>query len=241
MNRNRLFGAVMASTVGTALILGGLLGIAPKLDEVRALTAHRGVVESQNAEYEIALESLRRDFDGIAELRTYLGTLQIAVPLDAAVPAFVGQLEVLARQNNVTLDSLILGDAVAYEPAEGAAVPTAAVPTAAVPTAAALVAAEPTAAVPTASGDLVLGDADDADSTANPFSEGSYLALPIALLVEGAQSNLFDFVAGLQHGERTVSITTMQTEGPEGTDNMDLAITGMIYVLLDENGLALTQ
>ena len=236
MNRNRLFGAVMASTVGTALILGGLLGIAPKLDEVRALTAHRGVVESQNAEYEIALESLRRDFDGIAELRTYLGALQIAVPLDAAVPAFVGQLEVLARQNNVTLDSLILGDAVAYEPADGAAVPTAAVPTAAVPDAAA-----PTAAVPTAAGDLVLGDADDADSTANPFSEGSYLALPIALLVEGAQSNLFDFVAGLQHGERTVSITTMQTEGPEGTDNMDLAITGMIYVLLDENGLALTQ
>ena len=238
MNRNRLFGAVMASTVGAAVVFGGLLGIAPKLEEVRAVTAHREVVDAQNAEYEIALESLQRDFDGMAELRTYLGTLQIAVPPDAAIPAFVGQLEVIAHQNNVTLESLTLGDAVAYEPVAGDALSAVA-----------------------AAGDAGDGDggagaggagppemplpdadsADTADAAANPFSDGAYLALPITMSVQGAQSNLFDFVAGLQHGERTVSISTLVTEAPQGTDTTELAITGMIYVLLDPSALGLTQ
>ncbi|WP_146072791.1 hypothetical protein [Cryobacterium sp. Y62] len=224
MNRNQVFGAVMALTVSAAVVLGGLLGIAPKIEEVRAVTAYREVVESQNAEYEIALESLQRDFDGIAELRTYLGTLQTAVPPDAAIGSFVGQIEVIARQNNVTLGSLTLGDAVAYEPVVGAAPPIGAGD-----------------AVPP---EVPLPDADSAntaDAAANPFSDGAYLALPITMSVQGAQSNLFDFVAGLQHGERTVSISTLVTEVPQGTGTTELAITGMIYVLLDPSSLALTQ
>ena len=228
MDRNRVFAAVMASSVSAAVVLGGLLGIAPKLEEVRAVTAHREVVESQNAEYEIALESLQRDFDGIAELRTYLGTLQTAVPPDAAIGAFVGQIEVIARQNNVTLGSLTLGDAVAYEPVAGAAPPIVAG------------AGAGGAVLP----EVPLPDADSADTTdaaANPFSDGAYLALPITMSVQGAQSNLFDFVAGLQHGERTVSISTLVTEAPQRTGTTELVITGMIYVLLDPSGLALTQ
>ncbi|WP_206751486.1 hypothetical protein [Cryobacterium sp. Hh11] len=87
-------------------------------------------------------------------------------------------------------------------------------------------------------------DADSADSVnaaANSFSDGAYLALPITMSVQGAQSNLFDFVAGLQHGERTVFISTLVTEAPQGTDTTELAITGMISVLLDPSALALDQ
>ena len=218
----------MASTVSAAVVLGGLLGIAPKLEEVRAVTAHREVVDAQNAEYEIALESLQHDFDGIAEFRTYLGTLQTAVPPDAAIPAFVGQLEVIAHQNNVILESLTLGDAVPYEEVAGAALSAGA---------GAGDDAVPPPGMPVPDAD----SADSANAAANSFSDGAYLALPITMSVQGAQSNLFDFVAGLQHGERTVSISTLVTEAPQGTDTTELAITGMIYVLLDPSALALAQ
>jgi Tfp pilus assembly protein PilO len=205
----------MALTVGAIVILGGLLGVAPKLEEVRVVTAHREVVESQNDEYVLALTALKQQFDGIAELRSYLVTLQTAVPPDAAIPAFVSQLEVIARQNNVTLDALTFGDAVTYQSDEEVTPPTDAAP-------------EP-------------ADSDAAAADTSPFSDGTYLGLPIALSVQGAQSNLLDFVAGLQHGQRTVSISTLVTEGSAGTDDMDLAITGMIYVLLDANQIALTE
>ncbi len=226
----------MASTVSAAVVLGGLLGIAPKLEEVRALTAHREVVDAQNAEYEIALESLQHDFDGIAEFRTYLGTLQTAVPPDAAIPAFVGQLEVIAHQNNVILESLTLGDAVAYKQVAGAAL-SAGAGAGAGDAGDAGDDAVPPPGMPVPDAD----SADSANAAANSFSDGAYLALPITMSVQGAQSNLFDFVAGLQHGERTVSISTLVTEAPQGTDTTELAITGMIYVLLDPSALALAQ
>ncbi|WP_129590329.1 hypothetical protein [Cryobacterium aureum] len=217
MTRNRLFGAVLILIIGASVVLGGLLGIAPKLDEIQAANTQRTAVLARNAQQEADLIVLKRDFAGIAELRTYLATLQGAVPVDAEIPEFLDEVGVIARQNGVTLNSLDISDAVAFLPE---AVPA---------TESAITAEAPTAAAT---------DATVVAEASSPLTPENYLAVTVSLTIAGAHSNLFDFVAGLQHGQRSIAISTVQTDTGDGTAENTMSVVGTIYVLLDPSELA---
>ncbi|TFD59866.1 hypothetical protein E3T39_09270 [Cryobacterium suzukii] len=221
MTRNRLFGAVLILIIGASVVLGGMLGIVPKLDEIQAANAQREVVLAQNIQHEADLIVLKRDFAGIAELRTYLTTLQSGVPVDAGIPDFLDELEVIARQNSVTLDSLVISDAVAFQPA-------------------AELATESGGSAETGTGtDLAVASAVPAASTV--LTAENYLAVTVSMTIAGAHSNLFDFVAGLQHGERSIAISTVATANGEGAIVNEMTVVGTIYVLLDPNGVTIGQ
>ena len=217
MTRNRLFGAVLILIMGASVVLGGLLGIAPKLDEIQAANSQRTAVLAQNAEQAADLIVLKRNFAGIAELRTYLSTLQDAVPVDAGIPEFLDEVGVIARQNGVTLNSLAISDAVAFLPAP-------------VPAADSATTAE-TVTAPAA-------DATAANAAESSLTPENYLAVTVSMTIAGPHSNLFDFVAGLQHGQRSIAISTVQTDTGDGADENTMTITGTIYVLLDPSGIA---
>ena len=220
MTRNRLFGAVLILIIGTAVVLGGMLGIAPKLEEIQATTAQREVILAKYAEHEADLIVLKQDFAGIAELRTYLATLQSGVPLDAGIPDFLDELEIIARQNSVTLDSLVISDAVAFQPAAEPVIDSSAV-----------------AASGTGVDSAAVASAVPAISSA--LTADNYLAVSVALTIAGAHSNLFDFVAGLQHGQRSIAISSVATDTGAGEIVNDMTVLGTIYVLLDPDGVAL--
>ena len=222
MTRNRLFGAVLILIIGTAVVLGGMLGIAPKLEEIQATTAQREVILAQYAEHEADLIVLKQDFAGIAELRTYLATLQSGVPIDAGIPDFLDELEIIARQNSVTLDSLVISDAVAFQPAVEPAVDSGAV-----------------AASGTGADSAAVASAVPATSSA--LIPENYLAITVALTIAGAHSNLFDFVAGLQHGQRSIAISSVATDTGAGEIVNDMTVLGTIYVLLDPDGVLLER
>ena len=222
MTRNRLFGAVMILISGAAVVLGGMLGISPKLDEIRAATAQREVILAQNTQHEADLIVLKREFAGIAELRTYLATLQSGVPVDAGIPDFLDQLEVIARQNSVTLNSLVISDAVSFQPA-------------AEPASASDATSESGAGVESAAG------ASAVPATSSVLTPENYLAITVALTIAGAHSNLFDFVAGLQHGQRSIAISTVATDTGAGEIVNEMTVLGTIYVLLDPNGVTLAH
>ncbi|MDJ0376026.1 hypothetical protein [Cryobacterium sp. PH31-L1] len=193
-----------------------MLGVVPKLDEIQAANSQRTAVSAQNAQQEADLIVLKRNFTGIAELRTYLSTLQDAVPVDAGIPDFIGELGVIARQNAVTLNSLDISDAVAFQPV-------------AVPAEQSATTAE-TATAPAAA-------ATPATAAASQLTPENYLAVTVSMTIAGAHSNLFDFVAGLQHGQRSIAISTLATDTGEGSVEKTMTITGTIYVLLDPSGV----
>ncbi|WP_104193412.1 hypothetical protein [Cryobacterium sp. Y82] len=219
MTRNRLFGAVLILIVGASVVLGGMLGTAPKLDEIQSAKAQREVILTQNTQHAADLIVLKRDFAGIAELRTYLATLQSGVPVDAGIPDFLDELEIIARQNSVTLNSLVISDAVAFQPAAEVAADSAAAEAGTGTDSAAVASAVPAAS-----------------SVLNPEN---YLAVTVTLTIAGAHSNLFDFVAGLQHGERSIAISTVATDTGEGAIVNKMTVLGTIYVLLDPTGVTL--
>ena len=221
MTRNRLFGAVLILIIGASVVLGGMLGVGPKLDEIRAANTQRTAVLAQNAQQEADLIALKRDFAGIAELRAYLATLQGAVPVDAGIPDFLDEVGVIARQNGVTLNSLDISDAVAYLPE-------------AVPATDSATTTEP----PTAPAADAAGVVAEASSSLTPEN---YLAVTVSMTIAGPHSNLFDFVAGLQHGQRSIAISTLQTDTGDGAAENTMSVVGTIYVLLDPSGLALAK
>ncbi|TFD66910.1 hypothetical protein [Cryobacterium ruanii] len=204
--------------IGASVVFGGLLGIAPKLEEIQAATTQREAVLAQNSKHEADLIVLKRDFAGIAELRSHLATLQTAVPVDAGIPEFLDELEVIARQNGIVLKSLTVSDAVAYQPAAQPAAGTDALAD---------------------TGTAAAADASAASAQSSSLTPENYLAVSVSMSLAGAHSNLFDFVAGLQGGQRSIAISTLATDTGDGSVENEMTILGTIYVLVDAPSVTL--
>lgn len=233
MSMNRLWVLGAALLIGVVAVLGWMLGIAPKLGEVRAAKADQVAVESQNMAFATQLATLKEQFESIGELRIELAELRESVPNDADMPAFVGQLDEIADAHRVTLTAITVSDAQPYAPVVAAPAVEAApaeVPAegeaAGDPAAAAPVAAVPTApAAPAAPAPVV-----NALVTA-----ANFVAVPISLSVDGSYDDVLDFVEGLQLGERLVMVTTFNTSVAADSGNVTGSISAFVYVLLDPN------
>jgi Tfp pilus assembly protein PilO len=249
MDKNRLWvlGAVLV--IGAVVLMGWVLGISPKLAEIRAADADRVSVEAQNSASELKLTTLKKQFESMGSLKDDLVALRSAVPNGADIPAFVAQLDTISQQNHVTITEISVSDAQPYVPVVVAApAPAAAAPAGGstpAPTAAAAApvpapAAAPTVAAPVPSGGV---------------TAANFVSVPITLTVDGSYANALEFIDGLQKGTRLALVTTFKTApaakssaaGPATGSNNALAVTSapsgavtttisaLIYVLLDSN------
>lgn len=225
MDRNRwwILGTVLL--IGIVGGMGWLLGISPKLDETRAASMEQVAVEAENASYEIQLASLKKQFEGIDNLRADLAALRQAVPSQADIPVFIGQLDSIAQQDQVTLTAISVSDAQPYLPE--VADPAVVAPPS---TNGSADRSEPTPS-PTGPGETTLSGAAQRDLvTAEKF-----VAIPISLTVDGSYGNVLDFIEGLQKGDRLVMVTTFDVTAAaaETPDSVTATIAAFIYVLLD--------
>ena len=227
MDKNRLWviGAVLA--IGAIVVLGWLLGISPKLTEVRANQAERDATVAQNAAHEAQIVTLKNQFDDIDALKDDLAEIRLAVPAAAEAPALVAELNSIAGSSQVVISGLTQNDAQAFDPALLAVVPATAAPEAGTPA--------PPSASPSKGNDLgaVPAPAVDPRLTATNF-----IAIPISITVDGPYDRVLDFVSGVQHGDRLVMVTAVSTTIPTAEGSVTGTITALVYVLLDPSAMA---
>jgi len=233
MDRNRIWvvGSVVAMVA--VIVLGWFLGISPQLDAMTAANASREQVESQNAIYAQKLASLRKEFDNIGALRTELAGLREAVPSEAGIPAFVGQLDAISKKNDVRLTDISVSDGKPYTP------PTPAAPA---PVATGTPAASPEPTPPTAA-PAAAPPSTPASPAGSLITADNFVAIPVSVTVHGAYSHVLDFIEGLQKGPRLVLVTGFNTTGepsagaPDGKaaagGNVTASISAYVYVLLN--------
>lgn len=223
MNRDRLWGLTWIATVAAVVILGTLLGIVPKAEESNAAAREVTALESQNAEHEVALETLKEEFASIDELRDDLTDLQLGIPLAADIPAFVAQLGAIAAQYQVTLDQISISDGTGFVPVEAVAV------------------AEGDAATTDAAAtDAASTDTSTATAlTMSPrLSPENYISVPVSIEASGTSATVLDFLSGLQYGDRIIAINTFSTVAGSTADAVTVSISAEIYVLVDPFGTA---
>lgn len=215
MSRTKLWIAGIALVAVVVVLLGWFTGIAPRLAEARAADTERATVEVTNQAHEATVLELRELDDRLPELEKELATLRVALPTDTAVSTLLGQLNELALQNSVGIESITAGTPLELEPpASVAPVPAAADSTAEVP---------PTEAPVDAPVDAPVALPDGTN----------LISIPITVSVTGEKEALTSFIRSVQYGARLFLVTdlSIDLEGSGGKSTID----GLIYVLPDPN------
>lgn len=210
------------------VVVGGwFLGIQPQLSAANAAGESRTTEAAQNAASERLLTTLKRDFEGIGELKNSNATLRRSVPSSAQLSTFVTELDALSGQNGVAVTTITVSDAKAYTPP--VIVAAAVTGAAAGPTPSPSATAAPVVAAPVAPEAPLL--------VTNPkITAANFIAIPIELKISGPYANVLDFVKGLQAGERLFLVTNLSTAPPTVkttvASTVDADIKGLIYVLV---------
>ena len=205
------------------VVVGGwFLGIQPQLSAANAASESRTSEAVRNATSERLLVTLKKDFEGIGELKDSNATLRRSVPSSAQLSTFVTELDTLSGQNLVSVTSITVSDAKAYTPP--VIVAAAVAGASASPTPAPSASAAPVVAAPAAPQAPPL-------VTNSKITAANFIAIPIALKINGQYANVLNFVKGLQAGERLFLVTNLSTKTVV-PPTVDADITGLIYVLL---------
>ena len=201
---------------------GWFLGIQPQLNAANAASESRTSEAARNAASERLLVTLKKDFEGIGELKDSNATLRRSVPSSAQLSTFVTELNALSGQNSVAVTTITVSDAKAYTPP--VIVAAAVTGAAASPTPSPTASAAPVVAAPVAPQAPPL--------VTNPkITAANFIAIPITLKISGQYANVLNFVKGLQAGERLFLVTNLSTKTVV-PPTVDADITGLIYVLL---------
>ena len=213
MNRDRIWGLIWIGAVAAVVVLGSLLGIAPKVAEAKAAVAELTIVQEQNAQHEAALVVLQEEYAQIASLKNDLVGLQRGIPLAADIPTFLAQLDSVAAENAVTLEQISVSDGAGYIPVE----------------------------LPTTAGTDDAESAGEAAEDSSPapgeasarLSTANYISVPITIEASGTGDTVLDFLSGLQYGQRIIAINTFALSSGTSTDTVTVSISAEIYVLVD--------
>lgn len=243
MSINRLWIIGAAVLFGAIVVLGWILGISPRLSEASAATMERVAVEQQNEAYELKLAALKKQFENIGDLQAELNELRQSVPVEAALPAFVGQLNAISVANKVELTSISVTDAQLYDPVLAAPPPVESV-------------ADKDATEPSTDSEPVDVESEPAPERAKAsdlLSAGNFVAVPVSVQVVGSHASVLNFIDGVQKGDRLALVTAFTTETQDSssapaatvsseTDEVDAApssasvkatISAYIYVLIE--------
>jgi Tfp pilus assembly protein PilO len=117
MNGTRIWVVGGLVVILVILGLGVLVGVKPQLDAAAALEADRANVEVVNAQHDATLRSLKEQFVRVDEIRSEVAVLRDAVPAQADLDSFTGELAALQSQYGVVIGSYTPGDPAMFVPA----------------------------------------------------------------------------------------------------------------------------
>lgn len=211
--------------IGAIVVLGWVLGIAPKLAEVAVAESDLAGAVAQNAAYEVQGAAFKKQFENMDALKEELAAVQESVPLSPEIPRLIAELSSVADASGVVISSFTQNDAQAYDPiVAGVIPPVSDVPTDVADSAAAT--APSTPAEP--AGGLPAPVADSRITAAN------FTAIPVTVIVEGTAGAVLDFVSGLQKGVRLIVVNAISTAEPATeTGLVTGTISGYAFVLAD--------
>ena len=214
--------------MAVVVVVGWFLGIQPQLNAANAASESRTSEAARNATSERLLVTLKKDFEGIGELKDSNATLRRSVPSSAQLSTFVTELDALSAQNGVAITKITVSDATSYTPPV-IVVAAAVTGAAASPTPSPTASAAPVVAAPVAPQAPPL--------VTNPkITAANFIAIPIDLKISGPYANVLNFVKGLQAGERLFLVTNLSTAPPTAktavASTVDADIKGLIYVLI---------
>ncbi|RZU64117.1 hypothetical protein EV379_0411 [Microterricola gilva] len=225
MDTNRLWTIGSVLLIVAVLGLGFLLGVQPQLSAIATANTERAAVDATNAAAEVKLAALKKQFEGIDELKAELAPLVESVPTGANAPELVDQLDALAKGVGVTLTSITVNDAEQYTPvAAPAPAPAPEADAASEAASADTAAVVPEPAAPAAGAPPVV----------NPLvTSGNFAVLQVQVVVKGSYPQVLDYVNGLQTGKRLFLVTTLATtKNSENDGVVEANIGGLVYAAL---------
>ncbi|MDT0164773.1 hypothetical protein Q9R32_04295 [Actinotalea sp. AC32] len=214
------------------------LGIGPVLDEAGQAQAQAESVEQANDLQRIKIDRLTKQFEELPAMRAELASLQVQVPTDALLSAYLRDLERIAAERSVTIT--------AFQSEVGAALPAVSPVTPVAPAPAPGAGSDGTA--PAESGTAAEAPASEPAPAAEPVpipAPPGFVAIPVGFSALGSYENVVAFLEAAQTGTSRLFLVTSfvgqaQDEAPEGTGrpatvpgDLEMAITGFVYVLQD--------
>ena len=223
MDKNRLWiiGAIIVMVAIVAV--GWVVAVQPQLDAVASADAQRANVDTTNAASRAALVKLQADYKNIDQVKAKVATLNKSVPTDAAIPAFVDELNALAAANHVVVSSITVSDALAYKPVAPPAAAAADTSSSSTPTPSPSATPAPAPVAPAAGVPPV---------TSPLITPANFAAIPVTVDVLGTYANVLAFVKGAQTSDRLFLVTSLSTTANADGSGVDGKLGGLIYVLL---------
>jgi Tfp pilus assembly protein PilO len=228
MDTNRLWtiGAGLAMVV--VVVMGWFLGIQPQLSSATIASADLAATQTRNDASSASIAKLKADFEGITKLTRDAAALRESVPSSAQISAFVTELDSLAGEHQVEVNSITVSDAKAYTPP---------VVVAAAPAVGNSATSSPAATPAPTNVPVSAPAAPTAPAlVTNPkITAANFIAIPVQLSLKGPYLKVLEFVKGLQTGPRLFLVTTMSTKPPADKTaggSVDATVGGLVYVIL---------
>lgn len=228
MDKTKIWIAASSIVMAGILALGWFVGIDPQLQAKAATDELRESVEVQNDATQLVIGKLKGDFENIDELRTELTGLRSSIPATGDLPAFLTQLDDLAKASNTIVTSLNVSEAVEYT------APATAVEVVPETEPGAEAAPEAEAAPDAAPAEEAATDVPSV-ITDSRITSANFVVIPVTVTVEGDGAGARLFLDELQHGPRLFLATQITLEPKDAVSGVFSAtVGGYVYVLLKE-------
>ena len=207
-----------------ALLLFGIIsyGVTMSYKQTMAQATNEAARQSavqQNEVQSTALAGLKADFENIAEYAAELAELQKAIPSTNDLSTFIGELKTLEDKSKVVLTNFGSSEAQPFvldvglpepevvEPAEGEEAPATPAP--------------PVAPV-----------VPEGTPVQTVLPE-EFVAITVAMTVEGGQANILNFINALQNGDRRYLVASIDISYNKERNTYTGTVEGYVYVLID--------
>ncbi|MFJ8896149.1 hypothetical protein ACIRCZ_16320 [Leifsonia sp. NPDC102414] len=230
MDKTRIWiiGAVLATVV---VVIGGwFLAIQPQLALAGSAAMTRAQIDATNAQNAAKLAALKKDYAELPQTKQTLAKLSESVPSGGAYPALVSGVDRTAVEAGVTVTSLTVSDAVAYQPVAAAATSSATSDgqdSGSTPTGTPTPTPTPTPSGPVSRPSAGLPPVTDPLITARNFA-----AIPVSVSVSGPVGNVLAFVKGVQSGPRLFLVTAFSIAPTDVPGKVDSKVAGYVYSLI---------
>ena len=213
------------------LALAWFLAISPVLDSASQTRQQVVSQQSQNTMTQVKIAGLKKQFAQLDTLKAQLAAVRLQVPTTSDLAVYQQQLAAVALAHQVTVTSIQVSSAAPVIPvvAKAAATPTAA-----------------SASSNAAAANAAATDTTKTATTAPAASPGLY-SLATSIDVLGSYQHVAGFLQDLQTGTQRLFLvtgitgTSQQASAASGgrpavaTGDLDLVITGSLYVLTDDS------
>ena len=246
---------VAGAAILGVVALGGtwFLGAAPVLTETSRLSDERETTQAQNEELDARLQRLATDSARLPELKAALADLQVGIPTTAQVDDFLRRVDELQSARGIPTVKVEVADPLSVVDNRGVLAPEPAPADAATAPADGATATpepEPSAGAGTSTGDTSDGQASGDPVTAAVPGPDGFVAVPVTITLLGNFISSLGFLSDLQSADgRLFLVTDLKGLGQDEAEAVDgrpataqgdieLTITGNLYVLVDPAGLS---